>query len=220
MPWGRNLDAVIAAIRAGNADIIGLQEVAGVPKARKIADALNMNFVFEWRQTSSSRLPWWGVAILSPHPIISSRGAQISTGRGNTRHIILANITSPNGQVTEVNIHKDKDLKDGLSFENILKEIEAEKDSVLLIGNLNVKPNDPRLASFLKEFTDTAKAAPTKTAREAEARGTFVRSKQRRIDYVFSETSKFHVLDAFLLTKEYQSASDHIAYVIKVKLIK
>ena len=45
MPWGRNLDAVIAAIRAGNADIIGLQEVAGVPKARKIADALNMNFV-------------------------------------------------------------------------------------------------------------------------------------------------------------------------------
>jgi len=49
MPWGRNLDAVIAAIRAGNADIIGLQEVAGVPKARKIADALNMNFVFEWR---------------------------------------------------------------------------------------------------------------------------------------------------------------------------
>ncbi len=45
MPWGRNLDAVIAAIRAGNADIIGLQEVAGAPKARKIADALNMNFV-------------------------------------------------------------------------------------------------------------------------------------------------------------------------------
>lgn len=122
--------------------------------------------------------------------------------------------------MTVVNIHKDKDLKDGLSFENILKEIEAEKDSVLLIGNLNVKPNDPRLASFLKEFTDTAKAAPTKTVREAEARGTFVRSKQRRIDYVFSETSKFHVLDAFLLTKEYQSASDHIAYVIKVKLIK
>lgn len=220
MPWGRNLDAVIAAIRAGNADIIGLQEVAGVPQARKIADALNMNFVFEWHQTSSSRLPWWGVAILSPHPIISSRGAQISTGRGNTRHIILANITSPNGQVTVVNIHKDKDLKDGLSFENILKEIEAEKDPVLLIGDLNVKPNDPRLASFLKEFTDTAKAAPTKTAREAEARGTFVRSKQRRIDYVFSETSKFHVLDAFLLAKEYQSASDHIAYVVKVKLIK
>ena len=33
MPWGRNLDAGIAAIRAGNADIIGLQEVAGVPQA-------------------------------------------------------------------------------------------------------------------------------------------------------------------------------------------
>lgn len=218
MPWGRNLDSVIAAIRAGNADIVGLQEVAGVPQARKIAEALNMNFVFEWHQTGSSLLPWWGVAILSPHPITSSRGAQISTGRGNTRHIVVANIASPIGPVTALSIHKDKDLKDGLSFKNILKEIEDEKVPVLLIGDLNVKPNDPRLAPFHKNFTDTARAAPTKSAREAEARGTFFRSKQRRIDYIFAETSRFQVLDAFLIAKEYQSASDHIAYIAKLKL--
>lgn len=218
MPWGRNLDDVISAIRAGNADIVGLQEVAGVPQARKIADALNMNYAFEWHQTGSSRLPWWGVAILSPHPIISSRGAQISTGRGNTRHIVIASIATPIGPVTAVSIHKDKDLTDGLSFKNVLREIEDERTPVLLIGDLNVKPDDPRLAPFLKNFSDTARSAPTKGARAAEARGTFVRSKQRRIDYVFSKTSRFQVLDAYLLAEEYQSASDHIAYVAKVKL--
>ncbi len=220
MPWGRNLDSVIAAIRAGNADIIGLQEVAGVPQARKIAEALDMNFVFEWHQTGSSRLPWWGVAILSPHPITTSRGAQISTGRGNTRHIVLATIASPIGPVTAVNIHKDKDLIDGLSFKNILKEIEDEKVPVLLIGDLNVKPDDPRLAPFHEKFTDTVRAAPTKAAREAEARGTFVRSKQRRIDYVFAETSRFRVLDAFLIAKEHHSASDHIAYVATLRIVR
>lgn len=218
MPWGRNLDDVISAIRAGNADIVGLQEVAGVPQARKIADALNINYAFEWHQTGSSRLPWWGVAILSPHPIISSRGAQISMGRGNTRHIVIASIATPIGPVTAVSIHKDKDLTDGLSFKNILREIEDERTPVLLIGDLNVKPDDPRLTPFFRKFSDTARSASTKGARNAEARGTFVRSKQRRIDYVFSETSRFQVLDAYLLAEEYQSASDHIAYVAKVKL--
>ncbi len=220
MRWGLNLNAVIAAIRAENPDIVGLQEVAGITQMQDIAKALNMNYAFEWHQTGSTRPRWWGVGILTKYPIVTSRGAQISWGRGNIRHISVATISTPSGNVTAVSIHKDKDLKDGLSFHQIMKEIEHETFPILLIGDLNVLPDDPRLAPFHIKFTDTARAAPTETAKYAEQRGTFFASRKRRIDYIFAEKGKFDVLDAYLSKKEHHKASDHIAYLSRVALKK
>ena len=92
MSWGRELGGVIEAIRSVDPDIVGLQEVAGASQIKKIAKALNMNYAFELHDTGSSREPWWGVGILSKYKILSSKGLQISSGRGNTKHIVIASV--------------------------------------------------------------------------------------------------------------------------------
>ena len=76
LAWGRNLGAVVEAIRSVNPDVVGLSEVAGESQARTIANALGMYYVFAWH--GNIRSPWWGVAVLSKHPIIRSRSFQIN----------------------------------------------------------------------------------------------------------------------------------------------
>ncbi len=217
MPWGRKLPEVIAAIRASEADIVALQEVAGVSQIRSIAEALNMNFAFEWHETGSTSKPWWGVGILSVYPILDARGVQISSGRGNTRSIVIAKISTHQGRISVFSIHKDKDLKDGLSVANVLAEANREADPVLLIGDFNIRPEDKRLAGVLKKFTDTATAVSSAAAAKAIARGTFYPSK-KRIDYIFAEARAFEVVDAGLVDESHWLASDHIGYIARLNL--
>ena len=219
MAWGRNLTAVIEAIRAESPDIVGLQEVAGITQLQMIAHALDMNYAFEWHQTSSSRLPWWGVGILSKFPITTTRGTEISTGPGNTRSILVTTIDTGAGEIAAVSVHKDKDLKDGVSVLKILDETATEKKPILLIGDFNITPNDQRLAPVTKKFIDTASVIKTDRAKEVLKRGTFYPAK-KRIDYVFAEKQYFTVLDAYLGANEHRTASDHIAYITKLTLKK
>lgn len=219
MKWGRNLSAVIEAIRAESPDIVGLQEVAGITQLKAIAQALDMNYAFEWHKTSSSRMPWWGVGILSKFPITASRGAEISSGPGNTRSILITTVATGSGEIAAVSIHKDKDLKDGVSVLKILDETANEKKPVLLIGDFNITPNDPRLDPVGIKYIDTAIAVRTEGAKEALKRGTFYSAK-KRIDYVFAEKQYFTVVDAYLGAKKHRKASDHIAYIARLRLNK
>jgi len=219
MNWGRNLPAVIDAIRASDADIVALQEVAGVTQIRSIAEALNMNYAFAWHQTASSRKRWWGVGILSRFPITRSRSAEISWGRGNSRSILIASIATHQGTVSVFSIHKDKDLRDGASIRNILAEARAETNPVLLAGDFNVRPGDKRLNELKKTFVDTAPAAKSRPAQKAIERGTFFPSR-KRIDYVFAQAVDFDVIGASLIADEHWHASDHIAYIAKLRIKK
>ena len=219
MPWGRIRTAANEAIRAESPDIVGPQEVAGITQLQTIAHALDMNYAFEWHQTSSSRLPWWGVGILSKFPITASRGAEISTGPGNTRSILITTIDSGAGAIAADSVHKDKDLKDGVSVLKILDETAIEQKPVLLIGDFNITPNDPRLAPVMAKYIDTAMAVKNEKAKEVLKRGTFYPAK-KRIDYVFAEKQYFTVLDAYLGAKEHRTASDHIAYITRLTLKK
>lgn len=217
MDWGRALAGVIAAIRAVDADVVGLQEVAGTPQIEAIARALDMNYAFEWHGTGSSRPRWWGVGILSKFPIVEATGARISWGAGNTRHVAVATLDVGGTRVMALGIHKDKDLRDGASMARILDLVKDAKGPVLLIGDFNVKPSDPRLDGIKRNFYDTAAEAKTETAKEVLTRGTFY-SPAKRIDYVFADKAHFEVLDAALAPPEHRLASDHIGYVAWLRL--
>ena len=217
MSWGRELGGVINAIRSMDPDIVGLQEVAGVNQIRKLAQAVNMNYAFEWHQTGSSRKPWWGVGILSKYEIRSSRGVQISSGRGNTKHVVIATVDAGGQDITFVSVHKDKDLFDGNSITRILNEVVGRTEPIVLIGDFNITPQDSRLDVIRERYVDTATAVDTERAKEAVKRGTFYWS-GRRIDYVFADKASFEVLDSGLVLKKHWKASDHIAYSTKLIL--
>lgn len=70
----KNLPAIVAAIESIDPDIVGLQEVLGSAQAKELAQALKMNYSFEWHRTRGSPGLWWGVALLSKYPILHSRG--------------------------------------------------------------------------------------------------------------------------------------------------
>ncbi|MDP4796060.1 MAG: endonuclease/exonuclease/phosphatase family protein, partial [Rhodospirillales bacterium] len=197
MKWGINLPAVIAAIRAEAPDIVALQEVAGISQISEIAQALGMNYAFEWHPNGSTRKPWWGVGILTNFPIITSRGVEISSGKGNARSVVIATVDTGSAIIDVVSVHKDKDLKDGISIQNLMTAVSNRKHPTLLIGDFNITPNDHRLDVIKENFLDTAIQIQTKSARETTKRGTFYSSK-RRIDYVFAETQYFNIIDASL----------------------
>lgn len=214
LPWGKNLSGVVAAIRSADADVVALQEVAGAAQAKSLATALNMNFSYEGHQTGSMRASWWGVAVLSKFPILDAQGTAISSGRGNTKHILAATIDVAGKPYTFVSIHKDKDLFDGASIRNILAAIADVQGPVVLAGDFNIQPGDLRLKMLAARFVDTATAVDTPGARHATSRGTGF----GRIDYVFAQDSSFKVIDAGLLDKEHEDASDHFGYWARLSL--
>ncbi len=214
LPLGRNLPAVINAIQAEGPDIVSLQEVAGIKQMREIAAALSLNYAFVPYGDVGVR-GTWGVGILSKHPIVETRSAQISSGAGDTRRIVIATIRIGTRTLDAVAVHKDKDLKDGKSILEILKALSPANVPTLLIGDFNITPKDKRLAPLAERFADSCAAVDSASAREVTKVGTFPSSK-RRIDYVFADKTHFAVKAARLGATAHREASDHIAFIADV----
>jgi endonuclease/exonuclease/phosphatase family metal-dependent hydrolase len=208
------LPPIVAAIQSIDPDIIGLQEVRGHGQARRLAEKLNMNYAYEGHRTGSSRPSWWGVAVLSKYPILKAKGIQISSGRGNTKSALISTVDI-NGQPTVFfSIHKDRDLKSGSPFKVIMHAVDKIGGPIVLIGDFNVHPSDPRLELLKQRFIDTAMAVDTEGAKNARSTGTFWGL--GRIDYVLVDPQYFAVQDAGIISFKHAGASDHLAYYSRI----
>jgi len=216
--WGRNIDAVIDAIRSANPAIVGLQEVAGPDQLREIAQALDMNHAFVWHEAEGDPKPWWGVGILSKYPIITSEHAAMS----DDRNFIVATIGIGPKKIAVANVHRSHLQSGEDSVPLVVAEMAKGRSPALIIGNFNSRPGDRplsnrsmrRLQPVLDRFFDTAVQAQTKSADYARRAGTWHGG--GRTDYVFAEKGRFAVVDASLVADRYRNASDHIAYVAKL----
>jgi endonuclease/exonuclease/phosphatase family metal-dependent hydrolase len=213
---------VIAAIHAVDPDIIGLQEVLGEQQAAKIAAALQMNYAYIPHGIERYGI-WWGVAILSRFPLDTAHAYEISYGRGNTRSMLITELSPFNKKIVCVCIHKDKDQTDGHALRTVMRKINSIREPVILMGDLNIKPEDDRHTILSSRLADTAKLAATPTAYFAIKKGTFPgrhRKKQgKRIDYILVDKDKFNILDAGLTARTYWNASDHLGYYATVELL-
>jgi len=218
MKWGRELNGVIEAIRSANPDIVALQEVAGKAQMDKMARALKMYGAFEYHKTSDGRSPWWGVAVLSKYPIRGQRGVQISYGVGNNKSILIADIETPQGPVAAVSIHKDKDTKNGRPFKVAMKALQSVPNPVLLMGDLNIRPSDPRMNLVANRFEDSLNSVTTAASTYAKKRGTWRARNSYRIDYVMPQRNRFEVIDAGVVDAAHHGASDHIGVVARVRI--
>lgn len=206
----KDLGPIVAAIRSCQADIVGLQEVLGNDQATKLARRLNMNVAYAGHPTYSPSGSWWGVAILSKYPIVESRSFIISSGAGNSKSALLCTIDVGGREQHYLSIHKDHDLKDGGSFKKIMRNVETIRGPMVLIGDLNMLPFDPRLNLLIPRFRDSAEKINSTTAREARSVGTFYGI--GRIDFVMIDPAYFTVHDVGLAERPYRDASDHVAY--------
>lgn len=216
--WGRNLDAVIDAIRSADPDIVGLQEVAGPGQLWNIAQALDMNHAYVGHDAGSGQARQRGMGLLSKYPIVSSRGASLS----ENRNFIVATISIGKTNISVANIHRSHLEFTDESMPFLMAELAKSRLPTILIGDFNIapgakvlnKPGKKRLQPVLDRFLDTAVEARTDRAKFARQAGTWHGG--GRIDYVFAENGKFSVLDAGLVAEKHRDASDHVAYSAKL----
>lgn len=217
---GRKLDLrpVIAAIRSAKPDVVALQEVVGETQARLIATALGMAHVYARHGDKYGN--WWGLAILSRFPIQSHRSDVTSTGHGNSRSDLTATIRVGGRSVTIVDVHPDKDLKDGAPIRRTMARIESIEGPLVLLGDFNARPNAARLAPVRSRLVDAADVATANGA--VKKHPTFMRDGHTvagaHLDYIFIDPKFVDVREVRLLDRSHWPASDHIGVIATMKL--
>lgn len=215
-----DLRPVIGAIRSANADVIALQEVVGEVQAREIATALGLKHVYARHGATNGN--WWGLAVLSRYPIESHRADGTSTGRGNTRSDLMAVIRIGDRDVTIVNVHTDKDLKDGAPIKRTVERLSVVKGPLIALGDFNARPKSERIAPMRLRLTDVTEISTAKGADDAARHATFMREAQpvrgARIDYIFVDTKFLEVREVRLLDRTHWPASDHIGVIATIAL--
>jgi len=216
----QNLKPVVAAIRSTNADVVALQEVVGEAQAREIATALRMKHVYARHGATHGN--WWGLAILSRHPIVSFRSDLTSTGRGNTRSDLTAVIRLGGKDVTVVNVHADKDLKDGAAIRRTMKRLASVGGPLIVLGDFNARPRSERIEPMRSRLTDVTDVATAKGGSVVGRHATFLRDAQpvrgARIDYIFVDPKFIDVQQVQLLNRAHWQASDHIGVIAVMEL--
>ena len=211
---GRQIDLapVVAAIKSTNPDVVALQEVVGEAQARYIAAALGMSYVYARHGETYGH--WWGLAVLSKFPIERHRSFPTSAGRGNTRSDLIAVVRIGTGNVTIINVHVDKDVKDGGPIRRTLANLAAIKGPMVMLGDFNARPKAPRLAPVRARFADVVESETARGAEAVRRHPTFTRDGQAvagaRIDYIFIDPTDLVVEAVGLVDRAHWSASDHI----------
>ncbi len=212
-PWelrksAKRIPPIVAAIRSIDPDIIGLQEVYGAGQARQIAKALGMKYEYAPHPSESQ---WWGLALLSKYPIQDCKQNRSSATRG----VMVCTVSIADHPITVINIHKNHKITDGSSTNAIVRIARNAPSPVVLLGDFNVSPIEPRYDAVTRYYADTAVITDTENARTALIEGTF--SNGDRIDYIFVDTRFFSTNDAGISTEEYWAASDHLGYYATLK---
>jgi endonuclease/exonuclease/phosphatase family metal-dependent hydrolase len=202
-----NLRKIAAAINSVNPDIVGLQEVRGFYQAKFIAEQLNLNYAYSVHANKS----WWGLAVLSKYKIIDTSIKTINFDRSYGDRIALMCRIDINGRtLTVVNVHYalenyKEQVKSTMSFLN------RSEDPIVLLGDFNRRPASSEIVPIREKLIATCEAAESYIGRCA---GTGF----GKIDYIFADQNNFKVLDAGLVLRKHQDASDHIAYWAKLRL--
>jgi endonuclease/exonuclease/phosphatase family metal-dependent hydrolase len=216
-----DLAPIVAAIKSTKADVVALQEVVGDAQARYIASSLGMSYVYARHGAHFG--DWWGLAILSKFAIATHTSIPISEGRGNTRSNLSAVIGIGGKDVTVINTHVDKDLKDGASLKRMLAHIATVRGPLILLGDFNARPDTKRLAPVRAQLFDVADIETAKGAEALRRHPTFTRDghivPKARIDYIFVDRKFVDVPEVGLMSRTHWPASDHIGVtaVIQIK---
>lgn len=208
-----DLGPVIAALGSLDPDVAGLQEVLGEDQAARIARALGMHYAYAPHPAAHNA--WWGVAVLSKFPIRGCRTRTISRGLGDAKTALACTVGTEDRALTVLSVHKDRDVGDGSATRRAIA-FANEFVNVILAGDFNLPPDDPRYDMLRTAFFDTA-LVETESAAWARAAGTYGDWFAKRIDYIFVRAGEFDPIDAGLAASAHDTASDHRAYYAKLK---
>jgi len=221
------LDSIAQAIKSVDPDIVGLQEVQGENQAKILAETLSMNYSYS-RHGNNKDASWWGVAILSKYEIINSKNYTVYSGGQKpwrARTIIECTIKVNDKNISFFNTHFQHQ-GDALKKEpkNAIEKISESKNPVILMGDLNMQPDDSNLKPIKDALKDSCEAISNENSNFAKTNGTFQSPNDPkydhwRIDYIFYDPKTIRIIDVGLVDKKYWDTSDHIGYFATIELI-
>ena len=239
-PSDRSYDFSAEVINHVAPDIVGLNEVGkgGFPKlemeeeaAEYLGKKTGMNWYFA-KAVESRGYPY-GNALLSKYPIKSARTVMIPDPEREednefyeTRCILVAELDVAGGvtvMVSHFGLMPDEKESAVRTVVSLLASIETP---VLLMGDLNMLPDDAKLQPIFERMRDSAGGAmtpytwPSDVGNISEYERTVKKitenNARRRIDYIFTSddftTKKVEVYETL--------ASDHLPYIVNVELCK
>lgn len=207
------LAAIAAAIGGLRPDVAALQEVYNARQVERLAEMLDMRFVYV-RHPSGYALDFfeWGLALLHRFETIRTTqhlvafDPKLSSGR----HALIATLRIEGQPVTFVNVHLEPgDIHRQVT--NLLSATEAVAMPLAVMGDFNCQPDDDALEPVRTRWCDTCRAVASPRAREADVVGTLLH-KRVRVDYVFVDPRHFIVEEAGLAKAAHRRVSDHLAY--------
>lgn len=201
---GRNLagtlDIGFAAqvLREADPDFAGLQEVRShtgdigpVNQAEQLGERLGWN----WRFGKSIVYGGgeYGNAFLTKHPILESQVIDIpdapeGSGPYQEHRTLFRNVIDLSGtRLVVLCTHFGLcEAEQRLAIQTALEQLARERDPVVLLGDLNMKPENPCLNPLYDALLDTAERKPmplTFPSGEPKA----------KIDYIFTDTHQKHI---------------------------
>lgn len=220
---GRGLDGVVdlervaAVIEDADADIVGIQEVDRhwsersdfVDQASVLARRLNMHIVYGANLDRDPLEPdqprrQYGTAILSDHPILEWRNVLLPrTGTKEQRGLLEARVNVRGVPVLVYNTHLQHDSQsERIAQVDAIREIiGTPEDSVVLVGDLNARPDTPEIAAITERLRDAWVAAGVGDGYTYPAEDPYA-----RIDYVLTSDDVV-ARAAAVVTSD---ASDHL----------
>ena len=189
---GRPAAAAFAeAIRRLGADIVGLNETYDEvrtahygPQAKTVAELLGFRYYFaEALELGEGR--FYGNSLISRYPIAEARSVPVPDpephgygGYYETRCVLCCTVKTPWAEISVAATHFGLNPDEQQNAVRTLLPL-IEKERFILMGDLNVPPQDPVLLPLRERLRDTAEALPgPRMSFPADA-------PDRRIDHLF-----------------------------------
>lgn len=220
-----DLQRIADQIRSSGAEVAGLQEVDRhwaqrsefVDQAEALARELNMHVVYGANLDRDPPSPGeprrqYGTAILSEHPILSSRNTLLPRPQGGEQRGLLEAVVNVRGvrvRIANTHLQHNSAVERTAQVERIMDLLAGSEEPVVLTGDLNAVPHSPEIAPLYTRYDDA-------WVEGGEGDGfTFsAADPDRRIDYVFVSPEIAVESTAVLHT----TASDHLPVVADLEL--
>jgi endonuclease/exonuclease/phosphatase family metal-dependent hydrolase len=220
-----DLERTARVIAQTGADVVGLQEVDRhfharsdfVDQATWLARRLRMNAAFGANVDVDPLTPGghrrqFGTAILSRHHILSSTNTLLPRPEGGEQRGLLEVLLTVRGVPVRgysTHLQHHSQVERLAQVEAIRAHLAGARESVVILGDLNARPEDPEIASLTENLVDAWVEAGAGPGYTYHASALYT-----RIDYVLSSDDVVTHTAAVVTT----DASDHLPVVADLAL--
>lgn len=225
--WTARLPRLVEALRAADADVIGLQEVledaaVGLPnQADTLAAALGgyqVHFVSTDPEDAPRR---YGNALLSRLPVLAHESKRLEP-LDDYRTAIRARVDLHGRAVDVVNTHlawqPDQAATRARQIADLMAWLPHDAAALVILGDFNAEQSDPGLAALTGDRFFSALPAGVAATTLNPAKG----HAPRVIDHIFAEAGRFAPLSAAVIGDtpgDGEDASDHFGVAATLRLV-